>query len=412
MTQAPHRARVLFLSQCLPYPPTSGVTNRTFNVARQLQREFDVSLLAFSRPNHQPDAAARESSARSLGEHLSHVAEPVAIPSELSRVRKFWDHARSVGSGRPYTYYEYSSDRFSRRLRELVEQRQFDLIHMDSLDLYRWLSESGSTPTTCTHHSIESELLRLRAERTRSRVLARYIFHQADLVERVEREFAPKVASNVMMSDIDAQRLRKLAPGASTVVVPNGVDTSAFQPLEDSPSPGRVVFMGPTYMLPNRDAVEFLLDRIWDRVRGGRPNATLRLIGRNSAEETRAFESRPGVKCLGFVDDIRPHIAAATCFVVPLRVGGGTRLKILDAWALGKAIVSTSIGAEGLDVRDGENILIRDDPESFAEAICQVLSDEGLRRTLESGGRRTAVETFDWNVIGATIRDHYRQLLG
>src|SRR5690242_7839394 len=147
------RVRLLFLSQCLPYPPHSGVANRTFNVLMQLQRAFDVHLLAFSRRNHQPDPGARRDARAALAERLAGVAEPVPIPAEAGTWDRAWCHIRSVLSGRPYTYYEYGGRDFGRRLRELVATIQPELVHMDSLDLFRWLPLLPTVPVAVTHHS-------------------------------------------------------------------------------------------------------------------------------------------------------------------------------------------------------------------------------------------------------------------
>src|SRR5439155_25459795 len=158
---------------------------------------------------------------------------------------------------------------------------------------------------------------------------------------------------------------------------------------------------------PSRDAVEFLLQDIWRRIRSIEAAATLHLIGRNADADRARYAAAPGVSPLGYVADIRPVLAEAGCCVVPIRIGGGTRLKILDAWAMGKAIVSTSIGCEGLDAVDGDNILIRDTPAGFAEAVVQILGDVELRRRLEQNVPRTAVERYSWTMVGKRLRDAY-----
>jgi glycosyltransferase involved in cell wall biosynthesis len=279
------------------------------------------------------------------------------------------------------------------------------------MDLYRWLPAMPSVPVACTHHSIESDLLRLRAEQIRSTWARRYLRVQADRIERLERTMTHRFAVNVMMSELDAERLRALNPRAKTVVVPNGVDTEHFRPSAAPPVEGRVAFLGPTYMFPNRDAIDFFLGEVWGRVRGAVPHASLHLIGKNSPEDRARFTSQPAVTCNGYVPDIRPHFAEAACSIVPIRVGGGTRLKILDAWAMGKAVVSTAVGCEGLAARDGENILIRDEPAAFAEAVVRVLTDATLRQRLEVNARRTAEECYAWPIVGRVLRDSYRRLI-
>ena len=406
------RPRVLFLAQCLPYPPHSGVANRTFNILKQLQVAYDVDLVAFSRANHQPDGAAREAARCALQSAVAVVAEPTPIPNEHSTLRRIWDHVRSIVSGRMYTYYEYQSGAFADRLHAVLRARTPDLVHLDSLDLHRWLPDLPRVPIACTHHDIDSELLRLRARRLDGALMRHYLLLQADRAERLQRELCPQLALNVMMSAVDERRLQELAPGATTAVVPNGTDTDYFHPNGAASVAGRVAFVGPTYSFPNRDAVEFLLQDIWPRVRERDRAASLGLIGRNTPADRARFGAEPGVTPLGYVPDIRPPLAEARCCVVPIRVGGGTRIKILDAWAMGKAVVSTSIGCEGLDVTDGENILVRDSAEALADGVLQVLHDHQLRSRLERSGRRTATETYSWSMVGQRLRSAYDDLLG
>ncbi|HEV2669530.1 MAG TPA: glycosyltransferase, partial [Gemmatimonadales bacterium] len=276
------RARVLFLSQCLPYPPHTGVAARTFNILTQLQRSYDVDLVAFYRITHQPDRRSRDAAWAALRQVVSSAAEPTPIPGEHSRLRRLWDHARSLVTGRVYTFYEYDSAAFAQRLRSVLRARRPDIVHLDSLDLHRWLPALPAVPIVCTHHDIDSDLLRRRS-RQLGPAERRYFLLQADRSERLARELCPQFAANVMMSEVDARKLQELAPGAATVVVPNGTDTDYFQPHGcTSIAPGgageRVAFVGPTLSsYPNRDAVEFLLEEIWPRIRAVGGSTSLQL---------------------------------------------------------------------------------------------------------------------------------------
>ncbi|MFL5482790.1 MAG: glycosyltransferase family 4 protein [Gemmatimonadaceae bacterium] len=406
------RQQILFLSQCLPYPPHSGVTNRTYHVLLQLQRRFDVTLVAFSRRNHQADHTARANSTSALRAELSRVLDSVPIASEWSLAKKIQIHFESVMARKPYIFFDYASRQFGKEIETALHDNTFDLVHLDSLDVSGWLPLIPSVPITCTHHSIESELLRLRATHIGNRLSAAYLNHQAKLLEATERALCGRFALNVMTSELDATRLRALVPRANTASIPNGVDVNYFTPTESQRAVrGRVVFLGPTYMFPNRDGVEFFLSKIWPLILSDLPNVTFHLLGKNSHRDKTEFESNAGVTCHGYVDDIRPHFAAAQCSVVPLRTGGGTRLKILDAWAMGSAIVSTSIGCEGLAAVDGTNILIRDDPRQFAEAVTAVLRDGELRRQLGENGRKTAETIYAWSVVGDKLNGAYSALM-
>lgn len=406
------KPRLLFLSQCLPYPPHSGVANRTFNILCQLQREFDVHVLSFSRRNHQPNDESRLAAREGLRRFVTAVDDPIPIPSEAGLARRLWCHIRSSTSGRPYTYYEYFDRRFEALLVAALRDQRPALVHMDSLDLYRWLAYLRGERVAVTHHSIESDLLRLRARYLRPAALRPYLRYQAALMERVERHFSRLVGLNVMMSESDAERLRRLAPGARTITVGNGVNTDTLRPAPESEIvPGRVAFLGPTYMFPNRDGVEFFLAEIWSVIRRSEPSATFEIIGKMSDSDRERYSTLGGVLPRGYVADIRPYLGRAACSVVPIRVGGGTRLKILDAWAMGKAVVSTSVGCEGLYAVDGENILIRDEPAAFAGAVLAVLGDDRLRQRLGRAGRATVERSYSWEALGGVLRSAYRDLM-
>jgi glycosyltransferase involved in cell wall biosynthesis len=319
-------------------------------------------------------------------------------------------HGLSFVSGIPYTYFDYGDRSFPRAIRQALRAGPPGLVHIDSLDLHRWLPLVEGLPVACTHHSIESDLLRQRAQQERSAILREYMARQADAIERTERRVCPRLSLNVMMSEVDAARLREIAPMARTFVAPNGVDLAMMRPLTHRPSvKGRVAFLGPSYMLPNRDGVEFFLRQIWPIVRERRPDATFQIIGKVADDHRTAFESHPGVSCTGFVPDLRPFLAEAACCVVPLRIGGGTRLKILDAWAMGRPVVSTAVGCEGLKTEDGLNIVVRDTPDGFAAALLEVLGDQQSAERLGARGRQTAETHYSWDAIGASLARAYEE---
>ncbi len=309
-------------------------------------------------------------------------------------------HALSALTDRPYTHFEYSDRDFLLSLQRELATDAPDLIHMDSLDLHRWRPALGAFPVACTHHSIESDLLRRRAQQEPNALLRAYLLRQTAAMEKAADAMCPTFVTNVMMSDADAERLRWLAPTAKTCVAPNGVDVDTMKPLPTQDSvKGRVAFLGPSYMRPNYDGIDYFLREVWPLVRQARPDVTFQIIGKVLGAHRRKFEASPGVACAGFVPDLRSALAQASCLVVPLRIGGGTRLKILDAWAMARPVVSTSIGCEGLDAREGVNILIRDGAAALADGLLQVLGDEVIAGRISIGGRYTAEQRYSWESI-------------
>jgi glycosyltransferase involved in cell wall biosynthesis len=403
--------RLLFLCHTLPYPPDFGVNIRAYHTLRVLAEAFDVTALCFHRKALKDEREVE--AARSALEELGEI-HAFPIPQDQSRVRWVRDHLVSTLTDRAYTVPTHASRAFRTTLAELLASRSFDLVHLDSLDLAANLAlvlSKHSGPVTCAHHNVESDLLRLRADGEGGGVRRAYMRHQADLIEREEARWCPRFALNLVVSPDDGERLRAIAPEARIAVVPNGVDTDAFRPAETLPEAERVVFLGGYSWYPNRDGMEFFAAEVLPLIRERRPGAEIRWVGKAPDDVRSSYRERWGIDMVGYVDDIRPYVHEAACSIVPLRFGGGTRLKILDAWAMGKAVVSTTIGCEGLDTRDGENILVADSARDFADAVVRCLEDPALCARLGAAARATAEETYSWDVIGASLVEDYRRLL-
>lgn len=402
------RHRLLFLGQTLPYPPDGGVHIRMYHTLRLLSEAFEVTALLFYRREERPTPASIRDGLAGLS--FLHRVEAFPLPQEFARTRWVGDHLRSTLTGRAYTWYAYDSAPFRARLVELRSMAEFDLAHIDSLDLAVYLPDLHGLPVACAHHNVESALLRRRARRDRHPVRGGYLAFQASLLERLEAEWCGRVSLNVCVSPEDAALLQRHAPGTPFVVVPNGADTTAFHPVA-APIEVDVLGVGGLNWGPNREALEFFCREILPPLRRMRPGVRVRWVGRASDADRREYRDRHGVELTGYVDDVRPHFACAAAVVAPLQAGGGTRLKILDAWAMGKAVVSTRVGAEGLAARDGENILLRDAASGFALAIAEIVSDRSLRERLGRAARRTVESTYAWEVIGGPMIETYRAMI-
>lgn len=409
-SEASNKPRLLFLSHVLPYPPDSGVKIRTYHLLRLLAQDFDVTALCLYRVRGE-DAAARDIEGRMSALERFATVDAYPIPQVQSRARFLWDHVRSVVTGRAYTWYVYQSSPFQRRLEELLQDRTFDLVHVDSLDLARFLPALEDPPVVCGHHNAESKLLERRADRQDSFLKRAYMRLQAKLTRRLEERWCPRLDLNIAVSEQDRRVLEKRAPHGRFAEIPNGVDVGHFTP-GDSEEEAEIVFVGGTSWEPNKDAMFFFCEEVQPLLRERLDSVTVRWIGRAATDERRRIESRyDDVELTGYVEDIRPHVRPAACYVAPLRMGGGTRLKILDAWAMGKAVVSTSLGCEGLRAVDGDNILIRDDPEGFANAVETVLESPRLRDQLGRRARKTAQRHYSWEVLGKHQSRLYRDIL-
>lgn len=394
------KPKLLFLAQCLPYPVNSGVRIRTYHNLKLLAEAYDVRALCFYRRTAHPTAEKVEAACN----NLSAIAETDAfpIPQEHSALRMAWDHLRSVASGRVYTYWTHKTQAFLERVREEVRLYRPDVVHLDSLDLSAVLDviPAGIAISVC-HHNIESELLERRAAGAQG-LMRRYLKHQARLMRREEGSISPRVAVNFVVSDQDAALLRERAPQSNVVVAPNGVDTDSQTPVVSNAD--GLVFVGGANWLPNRDALEHFSEDILPILRSRLPALPVHWVGQCSKEQQQTYSQKYGLNMTGFVETLVPYLQRASIFIVPMRIGGGTRLKILDAWSYGLPVVSTTQGAEGLATSHRRNILIANDPAAFVDAIVELHTNKQLRTHIGLGGRQTAEEKYNWSRIGEVMR--------
>jgi glycosyltransferase involved in cell wall biosynthesis len=409
------RPRLLVLSHRLPYPPHNGAAVRTFNLLQQLAIDFDVTALCFDRRDPALEKLDVQDRIAGLTPHARVEVWPIDQLHSSSRMA--WDHLRSVAGRRPYVYTMHESRGFEAALRRELAQNTFDLVHIDSLDLLRFVPLVRHLPMVCNHHNAEASLLFRRADRE-SGARAWYIRHQAHLLARAEAHLLPLFDVNLTVSDTDADLLHEDSPTARFAVIPNGVNADFFRPKgygngNDNANGTRrkgCVFVGGTTWFPNRDGLEWFSSEVLPRMRASGLNDPVTWVGRVTDEEKSEF-AREGLSFTGYVEDIRPHVHAAACFIAPLRVGGGTRLKILDAWAMGAPVVATRIACEGLAAIDGQNVLMADEPEDFVAATGRVLGDRGLAAHLGAGGRAVVERTYSWDIVGARLRSLYLEII-
>ena len=400
------RPRLLFICHTLPYPTDGGVWLRTYNVLKLLATEYRITALCFERPRsaarHGKEAVAEGiEGPRPLVERI----EVFELPQQHSRARLLWDHLRSVVRRRVYTTYLYESRAFARAIADTLLADTYDVVHVDSLDLSGYLHLLPLEKTVLVHHNVESQLFERRAAAEEGAWRRWYVGIQGRWMRETEATWCPRVRQNIAVSPNDRSAMEAIAPGSRFAVVPNGVDVEFFRP--GTAEGGGIVFVGSASWFPNRYALLYFCQAILPLIRARVPDARVRWVGSSMPGDVEQIGKAYGVDLTGYVDDIRPIVLAAACYVVPLRVGGGSRLKILDAWAMGKAVVSTSIGCEGLAARHGDNIMVADTTETFADAVVRVLNEPGLRATLGAGARRTAEAEYAWEVIGRTMLPLY-----
>ncbi len=318
--------------------------------------------------------------------------------------------ALTMASLRPYYCRDVHSRDMQRAIDELCSAQRFDIIQVESSFLCGFRLPAD-TRLVIDEHNIESEVFRRMCEGERS--LSRRSFNRVEYLRcrRFERASWKRADACVVTSDRELPTVRACAPSTPVATVPNSVDLNYFAPSDVAPDAHTVVFNGILTYRPNVDAVRYLIDDIWPLVRARHPDARLTLIGRSEGVDTREMMA-PGVELLGEVPDIRPYVQRASVVAVPVRIGGGTRLKVVEGLAMSKTIVSTSLGCEGLAVRDREHLLIADDPAAFAARIIDVFEHPELSGELGPAGRRLVEDRYSWDLAGERLEAVYRQLTG
>ena len=404
--------KILFLSQIVPYPPHGGVLQRGFNILREIAKRNEVHLLAFNHPDVLGTDRLMDESKSVLGAYCETV-EYVDLWPKRSEFHRYAGYLWGAVSVIPFSVLAHCSQPFRANINRILGSEQIDLVHYDTLALAQFSDMGPGLPKVLTHHNIESQLMERRSSREGTIIARTYTGHQARKIRSYELEQCGRFDLNITVSDADAALLKSMIPGLRTAVVPNGVDIEYFMSdNRSSATEHALIYTGGMNMYANRDAVLYFLENIWQRIKAEIPGVRFYAVGQDPPPELHKIaEKDKGVVVTGYVDDIRPYVTRASVYVVPLRVGGGTRLKILDAMAMGKAIVSTTIGAEGIRAIDGRSIVLADDPTEFAARVVKILRSPDLRLSLGREARKLVESEYSWSTVGRSLQDAYESVL-
>ncbi len=396
-------ARILVLTSRLPYPPTEGHQLRSWHLLRALASRHDVTLLSFRRRD---DASDEEPVLRDALEAV----HSVPIPSEHSRVALARALLRSQTGREPFIATKYASSAFRDTLRTLA--RDADVVHFDMLPLFAHVDcIPADVPIVLNAHNVEHQLLANRIAIERRPWARRFFAGQAGRLRAFEQAACLRADAVLACSKDDAMELRALAPATPMTVIPNGVDLEANRPAGRPPGdPCRMVFVGQMGWFPNRDGIEWFMRDVLPRIIGQRADARLVVVGKSQGLEV-PEAVRDHVELAGFVPDLRPVVHDAGIYVVPLRAGSGTRLKVLEAMALGKAIVTTHVGSEGIALEAGRSALYADDAEGFAQAVLDLMDAPDEVARLGREARAQAERHYGWEAIGRDLLAVYDRLL-
>ncbi|MCC7359136.1 MAG: glycosyltransferase [Anaerolineales bacterium] len=394
--------KLLFVTPQLPYPPHQGTAIRNWGLLRHLAERHSVSLICFG---------------QAVDAHLTQVCSDVitVTPPERGPGRRLLALLRGTADLADRLW----SPALAAAVDEALRRTVFDIVQIEGLELAPYLATiRKARPATKVvydahnaEHLIQQRALANDWRNPRRWLAAAYSATQIVRLRRLEAATAHRVNAVTCVSTEDAAALRRVAPGTDPLVIPNGVDLSSYLPTDESTGPRRVVFTGKMDYRPNVDAAIWFAKEIWPAVRSAAPDAEFHIVGQRPASTVAALARFPGVVVTGAVPDIRPHLAGAAVYVAPLRMGGGTRFKLLEAFALARPVVSTRIGAEGFAVRDGSELRLADRTVDFAQAVLALLADRSEAARLGQAARAFVAAGYDWGQIVPRLEALYGQLL-
>jgi sugar transferase (PEP-CTERM/EpsH1 system associated) len=384
---------------CPHFPEcSSGAPTRSYHNIRALTREHDVSLLALTnssqekREGHPPQ-----------GLKLQQYAE-VAL-GQVSRLKKRLRQAFEILRGRSPTLESYRVKEVQEELDALFVKRHYDVVLFETSLMAAEYRLPTSTQVIIDEHNLEYEILYRTYQCGGSLIRRWYNWWESHQVQSAELRRCSHSRGVLVTSAREASLLKASLPNTSVHVVPNGVDLENFRDAHNARElDDYIVFTGSMEYYPNIDAVLHFARECWPLIRSKAPRVTWAIVGRNPPASVLKLGNVPGITVTGSVPDVRPYLAAATVAIAPLRIGSGTRLKILEALAMKKAVVSTSLGCEGLDVVPGTHLIMVDQPEAFAQCVVDLLQDQDKRAALGSAGREFA-RAYSWQHIGDALVD-------
>ena len=396
--------RILFLSPRLCIPLFTGAKLREYHIARALARHAEVTYVSFLPPGAEAPSAADLPFFRDI--HL------VPTPQRYSPLRI----ARGLISRWPLTVINYTSDEMKSLIAGIAIARPFDLIHIDGFSMAAYapfLESISPSPVRVVYnwHNIVSEALRRYSGNVKSAPRRFYASLTARRAEGMERMVLRSGFGHAVCSVREQQQLLGIEPRARIAVVENGVDTDYFAGTSAASTRRRIVFVGSMDYYPNTEAVVLFARRIWPRIRERFPEWQFTIVGSNPGPAVIELGKERNVEVTGTVPDIRPYYRDAVAAVVPLRTGGGTRLKILEAMAAGVPVISSTLGAEGLEVTPGRDLLIADDAEDWLPALASLCQQSLRWNELAVAGRALVLARYDWQMLGERLYESYRQWL-
>jgi sugar transferase (PEP-CTERM/EpsH1 system associated) len=393
--------RVLQFAPRLCWPLDTGAKLRNYHLARVLATYASVSLLAFAESQHDKT-------------QLANVYEQV-VTAPRDQDYSFGNLLRGAIGRTPLPLLNYTTEEMKHELATTLNENDFNIIQIESIHLMNYLPVIRATRNRplviCDWHNVESDLMRQYAESQPNIARKTYARRTARLMSQHEQQALDEFDAHIVVSQHDAERLRRVNSDARMLVIENGVDVDYYKDFDQTTEKNRIVFVGSMDYHANIEGAISFARNVWPSVHENNRQLIFTIVGRDPAASIRELATIAGVEVTGSVADVRPYYREAVLAVVPLNVGGGSRLKILEAMAAGVPVASTARGAEGLHVTNGQNVLLADSNDELAGAIISLLGEPDLRAQIISGGRELVTNRYDWSTLGSKLFDYYRELL-
>jgi glycosyltransferase involved in cell wall biosynthesis len=402
--------KILWLSHFVPYPPKGGQLQRSHNLLKQAAKRHDVHLVSLNQKN----LLSTPENIKEANDELSKICRRVEffpITSDRSIFHWYVMTALNYFSSLPYDCKWLYNKKLHLFLKNLSIQGKFDLIHIDTIGMFQYVLLFPQIPIVLNHHNIESSMMSRRVENESNKFKRFYFLKESEKLKEYERNVCPKCTMNLVVSDLDALRLKENVGSVNIAVVSNGVDLEYFQPQNPVRSnDGGFIFAGTMDWYPNRAAVLFFLSEILPKLREDNIDLPVTIVGKNPFKELIAFAEKDSqITAPGFVNDVRPYLDSANIYVCPIHDGGGTRLKILDALAMGKTLVATGLAVEGLDLVEEEHYLRAESASDFVVQIKRLINDNNLSSKISLQGRRFIENVYSWEIIGEKMDYAYQK---
>jgi sugar transferase (PEP-CTERM/EpsH1 system associated) len=389
------RLKVLWVKSGGLVPLTHGGRIRSYNLARELASRHEVSVFTFypRLPEDDCHAALKPLFA-------SIVSQTFDMPAAGS-LPDYLNYGRNLFSLLPYQVRKYCREEVAHLLRELLVREKYDVIVCDfvvTAGVIPWDLPGAKVVFT---HNVEAQIWQRQFQLAKNPLWKLVCWREFHSMRRFERYYLNRADHILAVSELDRDSFAESINPAKISVIPTGVNPEFFRPEPPTKEHAdKLVFTGSMDWLPNEDAIIWFYDQILPRIRQELPQTCLWIVGRRPSRRLQALAAaEPALRVTGTVDDVRPYISDAGIYVVPLRSGGGTRLKIFEAMAMGKPVVSTTIGAEGLPVQPNRNIIIADEPEDFARRIIWLAKNPESRHALGEAARRHVERNYSWSAV-------------